>query len=99
MTLNGKHALVTGGGTGIGPAIARALADDGARGTITGRNADRIRARTGLGADKAREMMVGANRHRRLIAPEEVAAAALWLVRPGSESLNGQAIEIAGRQM
>ncbi len=26
MTLNGKHALVTGGGTGIGLAIARALA-------------------------------------------------------------------------
>ena len=28
--LDGRHALITGGGTGIGAAIARALADAGA---------------------------------------------------------------------
>lgn len=33
----GKHALVTGGGTGIGKGIALALADAGAEVTITGR--------------------------------------------------------------
>lgn len=37
MTLSGKHALVTGGGTGIGLAIARALVSEGAQVTITGR--------------------------------------------------------------
>ena len=37
MVLDGKHALITGGGTGIGLAIARALAADGAQVTITGR--------------------------------------------------------------
>ncbi len=37
MNLKGKHALVTGGGTGIGLAIARALAEDGAQVTISGR--------------------------------------------------------------
>jgi 3-hydroxybutyrate dehydrogenase len=36
--LSGKHALVTGGGKGIGEAIASALLDQGACVTIAGRN-------------------------------------------------------------
>ncbi len=40
MDLNGKHALITGGGTGIGLAIAKALAEAGAEVTITGRSKD-----------------------------------------------------------
>jgi len=39
---DGKHAVVTGGGSGIGAAIARVLVDKGARVTITGRNRDRL---------------------------------------------------------
>jgi len=58
-----------------------------------------IKARTGMSAQDARAVMVNANRHKRLIAPEEVAAAALWICDDRSGSVNGQCIEIAGGQM
>jgi len=40
--LEGKHALVTGGGSGVGLSIATALVDAGASVTITGRNKDTL---------------------------------------------------------
>lgn len=43
-TLAGRHALVTGGGTGIGAAIARALDGAGVMVTICGRRAEPLRA-------------------------------------------------------
>tara|TARA_R110002073_G_scaffold56363_5_gene143639 strand:+ start:128 stop:877 length:750 start_codon:yes stop_codon:yes gene_type:complete len=42
MSLKDKHAVVTGGATGIGLAIARALVDAGAIVTIMGRNKERL---------------------------------------------------------
>ena len=65
---------------------------------IVTRNVTAIAERAQVSEDAARAMMVEVNKHKRLIAPEEVAAAALWLCAPGSESVNGQAIEIAGGQ-
>jgi NAD(P)-dependent dehydrogenase (short-subunit alcohol dehydrogenase family) len=44
MSLQGKLALVTGGGRGIGAAIARKLAAGGARVAITGRTAAELEA-------------------------------------------------------
>lgn len=66
---------------------------------IVARNTGAIAARAGVSEAEALALMVAENRHRRLIAPAEVAAAALWLCGPGSESVNGQAIAIAGGQV
>ncbi|MFW6094350.1 MAG: SDR family NAD(P)-dependent oxidoreductase [Pseudomonadota bacterium] len=41
-SLQGQHAFVTGGGSGIGLACARAFAADGARVTIMGRSRDKL---------------------------------------------------------
>lgn len=65
---------------------------------IVERNQDAIAKRTGMSVDDARQIMVTANRHKRLLDAEEVAAAALWLVGPGSQSINGQCIQISGGQ-
>lgn len=63
---------------------------------IITRNTASIQERAGVSADEARAMMVNANKHKRLIHPDEVAQTVLWLCGSGSESINGQAIEIAG---
>ncbi|WP_282129111.1 SDR family NAD(P)-dependent oxidoreductase [Roseobacter litoralis] len=66
---------------------------------IVTRNTEAIATRAGVSSEAAREIMVSANRHNRLISPQEVSAAAMWLVSEAAASVNGQAIEIAGGQM
>ncbi len=51
--ISGKHALVTGGGSGIGAAIAESMANAGAKVTIVGRNAEKLSAvATKIGASQ-----------------------------------------------
>ena len=51
MSLAGRHALVTGGGTGIGAAVAEALAAEGAKLTLVGRRREPLEEVAGtLGA-------------------------------------------------
>lgn len=80
------------------PYTFNALCPAYVRTDIVTRNQEAIQTRAGVSAEDALDIMVRANRHKRLIEPEEVAAAALWLCAPGSESINGQTIEIAGGQ-
>lgn len=65
---------------------------------IVTRNTASISERAGITPQAARDIMVGANPHNRLITVDEVAAAAQWLVSDASGSINGQAIEITGGQ-
>nr|WP_175581660.1 SDR family oxidoreductase [Pseudooceanicola sp. HF7] len=63
---------------------------------IVTRNTESIAARAGVSDTEARDMMVKLNRHQKLITPQEVAAAALWLCNPICESVNGTEVRIAG---
>ncbi|MDO8876780.1 MAG: SDR family NAD(P)-dependent oxidoreductase [Pseudolabrys sp.] len=58
--------------------------------------ADKISAKTGRSAGDARVALAKDNAHGRLITPEEVADAVLWLCSPGASSINGQAIAVTG---
>ncbi|MFT7311457.1 MAG: 3-hydroxybutyrate dehydrogenase [Paracoccaceae bacterium] len=66
---------------------------------IVTRNVTAISDRAKISTDNARALMVDTNPHKRLITPQEVAAAALWLCGPHSGSVNGTSIEIAGGQI
>ena len=63
---------------------------------MTERSVANITEKTGMSAEDARASLEAMSPQRRLIRPEEVTAAALWLCGPGSEGITGQAIAIAG---
>ena len=63
---------------------------------MTDRSVEAIARKTNLSPEDARARLTEANPQRRLIAPEEVAGAALWLCRDASAAVNGQAIALSG---
>jgi NAD(P)-dependent dehydrogenase (short-subunit alcohol dehydrogenase family) len=58
-----------------------------------------IIGKTGRSADEARAALAKANPQGRLVAPEEVANAVLWLVSGGAGAITGQAIAVAGGEV
>ncbi len=55
--------------------------------------------KTGRSAEEARAELVHHNPQGRLVEPQEVAQAVLWLCLPESTSINGQAIAVAGGEV
>ncbi len=63
------------------------------------RAVDNIVAKTKRGRDDARATLATSNPQGRLVRPEEVADAVLWLASDGAQSINGQAIAVAGGEV
>ena len=58
-----------------------------------------IVAKTGRPLQEAHAELVSRNPQKRLVRPEEVANAVVWLCLPGSEAITGQAIAVAGGEV
>jgi NAD(P)-dependent dehydrogenase (short-subunit alcohol dehydrogenase family) len=99
-----KHALV-----GMTRALASEVADKAITVNavcpsyvdteMTRRTIANIVTKTGRSESEALAELVRGNPQGRLIAPEEVAHAIAWLCAPGTESITGQAIPIAGGEI
>jgi NAD(P)-dependent dehydrogenase (short-subunit alcohol dehydrogenase family) len=63
---------------------------------MTDTNITNIVAKTGLSTEKVRASMANTSPQQRLIAPEEVAAAVLFLVQDINRGITGQALNIDG---
>jgi len=60
---------------------------------------DNITGKTGRSADEARAALARANPQGRLVTPQEVADAVLWLAGEGAGAVTGQAIAVAGGEV
>jgi 3-hydroxybutyrate dehydrogenase len=66
---------------------------------IVGDAVANIVAKTGKSESEARAALVARNPQGRMVQPAEVASAVLWLCLPGSASVTGQAIAVAGGEV
>jgi 3-hydroxybutyrate dehydrogenase len=66
---------------------------------IVDKAVQQISSKTGRSADEARAELAASNPQGRLIQPDEVARAVLWLCRRESSSITGQAIAVAGGEV
>lgn len=66
---------------------------------LVDRAVETIVAKTGRSSAEAKAQLARANPQGRLVRPEEVADAVLWLASPGAAAINGQAIVVAGGEV
>lgn len=66
---------------------------------MTKRSIANIMEKTKRSREEAMTSLTRSNPQGRLIAPQEVTAAALWLCGPGSEGINGHALAISGGEV
>lgn len=66
---------------------------------LTQQNIRSIAQKTGMSEADALASLVSANPQGRLIQPEEIARTVVWLCSPGSESVTGQSIMLAGGEI
>ena len=93
--------------------LTRALAAEVARGGVTvnavcpgytrtdllAASVGNVVARTGRDAEAVQGMFAASNPQGRVLEPEEVARAVLWLCLPSSSSVHGQAIAVCGGEV
>jgi len=99
-----KHGVV-----GLARALAKEVAADGitvnalcpgfADTPMLDASITAIEDRTGRSADAIRAALLRDNPQGRLVRPDEVANAVLWLCSTGATAINGQAIAIAGGEI
>ncbi len=63
------------------------------------RSIENIVEKTGMDAAQARGQLTATNPQGRLVTPQEVANAAIWLCSEGAASVTGQAITLAGGEI
>ena len=66
---------------------------------IVARAVEQIASKTQRSTEAARDALAAANPQGRLVQPDEVAQAVLWLCRRESSSITGQAIAVAGGEV
>jgi NAD(P)-dependent dehydrogenase (short-subunit alcohol dehydrogenase family) len=66
---------------------------------IVAQAVEQIAGKTGRSPGEARDALASANPQGRLVQPDEVAQAVLWLCRRESSSITGQAIAVAGGEV